>query len=69
MDLETPSTAAIRSWAATEFASLDCKDVRRKRRFERVASDFLSQPGVSIPNACGDWAGTKACYRLFDHLR
>lgn len=67
MDFETPSVAAIRSWASSEFASLDCKDVRRKRRFERVASDFLGQPGVSIPDACGDWAGTKACYRLFDH--
>jgi hypothetical protein len=67
MDLETPSSAATRAWAATEFAALDCRDVRRKRRFERVASDFLSQPGVSIPHACGDWAGTKACYRLFDH--
>lgn len=67
MDLELPSIAASYSWASTEFASLDCKDVRRKRRFERVASDFFSQPGTSVPNASGDWAGTKACYRLFNH--
>jgi hypothetical protein len=32
-----------------------------------VAANFLEQPGASIPDACGDWAGTKACYRLFDH--
>lgn len=67
MDLEIPSVAAVRAWASTEFAALDCKDVRRQRRFERVAADFLNQPGVPIPDACGDWAGAKACYRLFDH--
>ncbi len=67
MDLEIPTASASCYWSSTEFASLVCKDIRRKRRFERVAADFLNQPGVSIPNACGDWAGTKACYRLFDH--
>lgn len=67
MDLEISSASASYSWASTEFASLVCTDARRKRRFERVAANFLNQPGASIPNACGDWAGTKACYRLFDH--
>jgi hypothetical protein len=67
MDLEISSASASCSWASTEFASLVCTDARRKRRFERVAANFLNQPGASIPNACGDWAGTKACYRLFDH--
>lgn len=55
------------SWAEREFASLDCKDERRKRRFVRVAGNFADQPGASIPKACGDWSGTKACYRLFEH--
>jgi len=67
MDLEIPSASASCSWASIEFASLVWTDVRRKRRFEHVAANFLHQPGASIPNACGDWAGTKACYRLFDH--
>jgi hypothetical protein len=61
------TSAESRVWAETEFASLDCGDRRRKRRFLRVASDFIRNPSASVPDACGDWAGTKACYRLFDH--
>ena len=67
MDFEIPSEPLSRTWASREFATLNCGDVRRQRRFVRVASDFIQHPGASIPEASGDWAGTKACYRLFDH--
>jgi hypothetical protein len=66
MDLDLPDEQAALSWAETEFATLDCGDARRDRRFLRVASDFIRTPAAAIPAACGDWAGTKACYRLFD---
>lgn len=66
MDLDFPSASAALSWAGTEFSALDCGDARRKRRFLRVASDFIRNPTASVPSACGGWAGTKACYRLFD---
>lgn len=67
MDLEIPSQSSSFTWASDEFASLNCSDVRRQRRLVRVASNFIQHPGGSIPDASGDWAGTKACYRLFDH--
>lgn len=66
MDLDIPSDELSLDWAKNEFATLKCKDVRIRKRFQRVASDFIQHPGASIPNSCKDWAGTKACYRLFD---
>lgn len=66
MHFQIPSEPLTRAWAAGEFATLDCGDVRRLRRFVRVASDFIQHPGASIPEVSKDWAGTKACYRLFD---
>lgn len=67
MHFETPGAEAARDWARAEFATLDCGDRRLHRRFVRVASDFIRNPSASVPAACGDWAGAKACYRLFDH--
>ena len=66
MDLDIPSEELSLDWAKNEFASLKCKDLRIRKRFQRVASDFIQHPGATIPNACKTWAGTKACYRLFD---
>lgn len=66
MDLNLPARADALTWAQREFQSLDCGDERRKRRFQRVAADFVLNPSAPVPAACGDWAGTKACYRLFD---
>lgn len=67
MHLDVLAAEAARVWAGQEFAALNCTDVRRKRRFLRVASDFVQNPASTVPDACGGWAGTKACYRLFDH--
>lgn len=67
MDYQPPTQQQAHDWADLEFATLDCGDLRRKRRFLRVASDFIRNPSASVPAACGDWAATKACYRLFDH--
>lgn len=32
-----------------------------------MSADFAAQPQAAIPQACGDWAGTKAAYRLFEN--
>lgn len=66
MDLVTPGSKDALNWAHNEFKALDCGDSRSTRRFRRVASDFIRNPSASVPDACGDWAGTKACYNLFD---
>jgi hypothetical protein len=67
MVFEIRSESSSATWASNEFATLNCGDVRRHRRFVRVASDFIQHPGASIPEASTDRAGSKACYRLFDH--
>lgn len=66
MDLTTLGRSDALAWAHNEFKALDCGDSRSTRRFRRVASDFIRNPSASVPDACGDWAGTKACYHLFD---
>lgn len=66
MEPDLPDAQGALSWATNEFATLDCGDTRRTRRFLRVASDFIRNPAAAVPAACGDWSGTKACYRLFD---
>lgn len=51
----------------TEFRTLDLGDPRRERRLKKIAADLPAQPGASLPRASGDWAGSKAAYRLFDN--
>ena len=59
---DTPSAR----WAENEFATLDVKDLRRMKRWQKVAADFHALPGASIPQASGSWAASKACYRLVE---
>lgn len=58
---------AQRHWVENEFRTLDLGDPRRVRRLKKIAADLHAQPGASIPRASGDWAGSKAAYRLFDN--
>lgn len=55
------------AWAAEELRQLDLGDARLNRRVVRLVTDLAAQPAVSVPQACGDWATTKAAYRLWDH--
>lgn len=59
---ETPSE----QWSKNEFATLDVKDARRVKRWLKIAADFHALPGASIPKASGNWAASKACYRLIE---
>jgi hypothetical protein len=52
---------------AREFESVDFGDKRLKKRLTKIAEQFASAPEANIPQACGDWAGSKASYRFFDN--
>ena len=56
-------------WAEEEFGGGALGDQRLNRRLQRIARDFFAHPTMSIPQACGDKAKTKAVYRFFDHVR
>ena len=51
-------------WAFNEFAAANFNDLRLTRRLQVLANQFVRQPLASIPQACGDWANSKAAYRF-----
>lgn len=54
------------TWAAQELRTADLGDGRRTTRLIRVAAALAGRPRASVPEACGgDWAATKATYRLW----
>jgi hypothetical protein len=54
-------------WASHELAHAKLPDQRLVRRLITMATDFARHPTAAIPQACGDWARTKAAYRFFDN--
>jgi hypothetical protein len=48
-----------------EFQNVPINDQRLVNRLILTAEIFENQPEKSIPDACGDWATTKATYQLF----
>jgi hypothetical protein len=57
------------AWVGEELQQLDLKDRRLEQRARKLLGDFFCQPGSAIPQACGDWAGSKAAYRFFANER
>jgi hypothetical protein len=55
------------SWGQEEFDGLTLGDKRLERRLIDTAVKLTVQPTAPINQACGDWAATKASYRLFDN--
>jgi hypothetical protein len=53
------------SWAEQEFGQVELGDHRRTRRAVKVAAQMARYPSASIPERSGNWAATKASYRLF----
>jgi Transposase DNA-binding/Transposase Tn5 dimerisation domain len=51
-------------WAFNEFTNADFNDLRLTSRLQFMASQFVQQPLASIPQACGNWANSKAAYRF-----
>jgi len=52
-------------WVKEEFRQSTLKDPRQIRRLEKIAADFMKEPQGSINAASGDWAASKAAYRIF----
>lgn len=67
-DAQDGSSMSIETtWSETEFANLDLGDRRLERRVVTLCAQLAGQPQASIPQACEDWASTKAAYRLFEN--
>lgn len=56
-------------WAQEEFGGCELGDRRLWRRLMEIGRDFFARPTMSIPQACGQRAKTKAVYRFLDHAR
>lgn len=54
-------------WIAYELQAVSLGDKRLDWRLLDSAAKLAAAPGASIPQACDDWADTKATYRLFDN--
>ncbi len=54
-------------WSDVELAGVTPGDQRLNERVLTVSAGFAAQPQAPIPQACGDWAGTKGAYRLFEN--
>jgi hypothetical protein len=54
---------------ADEFLNVPINDQRLVNRLIHTASMLEKQPEKSIPDACQNWAATKAAYHLFDHQK
>jgi hypothetical protein len=54
------------SWANEIVGDVDLGHVRRRRRLFHLLEDWCRQPGGSIPQVTGSWAGTIGAYRFFN---
>lgn len=56
-------------WVKTEFDTVAIADDRIVKRLIKVTETLSKHPHLSIPEACGNWAETKATYRLLDNSK
>ena len=54
-------------WAESELGEADFGDQRLTNRFVSLTRDLSTKPECSVPQACGDWAGTKGAYRFWNN--
>ena len=54
-------------WIDEELANSKLSDKRLKKRLVRITEQISANIGETIPNACEDWANTKAAYRFFSN--
>lgn len=53
---------AMQSWATDELRYIQFGDARLNKRCMKIVADLSAHPESSVPQACGDWASTKAAY-------
>jgi hypothetical protein len=54
-------------WIEQESAGCAFADERLGKRFQSLLEQMAVGMGRPLPLACGDWAATKAAYRLLDN--
>jgi len=59
----------MEGWAAQELQYAQLGDARRNKRLVQVVEALAAQPNESVPQACGDWAATKATYEFWKSPR
>jgi len=57
----------VSGWIRSEFRSAEFGDKRLTDRLIQIGDRLGSSPAESIPNACENWASTKATYRFCDN--
>ena len=57
----------MHSWASHELRYVQLGDARLNTRLMKMVEDFSTQPESSVPQACGDWASTKAAYGFWSN--
>jgi hypothetical protein len=62
-----PGTQQDQGWAMVELGSACLGDPRRTARLVSLAAALAEKPACSVPEACGNWAATKAAYRFFSN--
>jgi hypothetical protein len=74
--LSGPATPVLAShsvaggqWVEDEFNHSRFRDLRIRKRVYRFVQQLAEHIGAPIPNACQDWANTKAAYRLLSNPR
>lgn len=55
----------MQSWSKQELSQIDLGDERLNKRLMKMVEDFAENPESSVPQACGDWAATKATYEFW----
>ena len=50
----------MQSWAKEELKYTNLPDKRLNKRLIKIVENLAQQPHASVPQACGDWAKTKA---------
>lgn len=69
LDKAWPEAMSLSTWVGQELAAVSLGDRRLERRLRTLVEQFARQPTASIPQACGDWAPTKAAYRFFNNSK
>lgn len=55
----------MQSWSEQELSQVDLGDERLNKRLMKIVEDFTENPESSVPQACGNWAATKAAYEFW----
>ncbi len=55
----------MQSWATDELRYVQLGDARLNKRSMKIVGALSAHPESSVPQACGDWASTKATYEFW----